>query len=75
MTTKLAIALTLVALLCGCDSRSETDQCLRADLFNQCVQALPRTSGNTGDAVRVCMVASDYQALRQIKFIKPECRP
>lgn len=77
MTIKLAIALALVALLCACDHRSTTDQCLRAELFQQCLKTShhPAYPSAQEKVIAACSTEAAYQALRPVQFVKPECRP
>jgi hypothetical protein len=78
-----AIALISVALV-GCEQNQfiapEPDQCLRAELFRQCMQALPKgperthNSNDWDEVVGECSSAAYYQSLRKIEQIKPECQ-
>lgn len=80
---KYVIALLSVALV-GCEQRKfippEPDQCLRADLFQQCMQALPKgperthNSNDWDEVVGECSRAAYYHSLRRIEHIKPECQ-
>ncbi len=75
-----ALAATLV--LAGCDVPEKdwgADQCLRIELFQQCLKALPAGPQSTqyndwNEVVAQCQNAAYYQSLRKQEFIKKECR-
>lgn len=55
------------------------DQCLRSDLFKQCLSLLPAGPAATkyndwDEVVSACGNQAYYQALRVQKFVKAECR-
>lgn len=69
------------ALMTGCESRIEAkpDQCLRRELFKECMAALPAgpvaTKYNDWDeVVQECDSGAYYKSLRAPAVIKPECR-
>ena len=75
--------LLIVALtsLIGCSSEVTwgPDQCLRADLFQQCLKSLPAGPGSTkyndwDEVVKECEAAAYRQSLRNLIVIKPECK-
>jgi len=80
--TKIALMLCSVTLLAACEPSSEhssPDQCLRAQLFQQCLKALPAGPQSTKDndwdeVVRSCDSVAFYQSYRARKLITPECR-
>ena len=76
----------LIALaLCGCYDRpdipapkSDYDQCLRAELFQQCLRLAPAgpVSSHYNDWAEViseCQSAASRNSVRAIEQIKPEC--
>ena len=71
------------ALLTGCDaSSSAPDQCLRQEIFKQCVANLPEgpthlnAAGNDWrEVIHQCDSAAYLQSIRIKNIIKPECRP
>lgn len=55
------------------------DQCMRRDLFTQCMKTVPAgpTSVKYNDweeVVSACENAAYYQSYRKVEFVKPECR-
>jgi hypothetical protein len=72
-------------LLTGCDAVKEADptshdQCLRREIFIQCLQTVPKgpevTHNNAWDGVvEACESSAWYQSQRRQSNIKPECRP
>lgn len=76
----LAILVALSLCSCGVDAQDEAfDQCLRVELFERCMKAIPpgptTTEYNDWDeVVASCDNASYYQSLRPAWSIKPECR-
>lgn len=85
-------ALIVVLLLSGCDQpvagvdrpRYETqanDQCLRRELFKECMAALPKgperihNSNDWSEVVDECDSFAQRTSVRQYSTIKPECRP
>lgn len=75
-------ASVLAAVLCGCDTQEPivTDQCLRTELFRQCLAAIPKGPDRVGAAandwqevVEECGSQSKYQSLRKKAYVKPEC--
>lgn len=70
-------------LLSGCNQEPNNgpDQCLRQEIFKQCVANIPKgpthltATGNDWDEViSACQSASYYQSIRVKSTIKPECR-
>lgn len=78
------LILPLALLLAGCEINTAPtpmpDQCLRAQLFDQCMKNIPkgpeRTAGSNDwdEVVDSCQQASYYQPLRAAESIKKECR-
>jgi hypothetical protein len=73
--------LLILATLSGCSSEigPHVDQCMRRDIFQQCLQALPAgptaTMYNDWDeVVAKCDDAAYYQSLRARSQIKQECQ-
>jgi len=83
--TKLLLACGVI-LMAGCtyDDPPEKrqwaiDQCVRAELFKQCMTLLPAGPQSTkyndwDDVVESCNDVSRVQAARRIEFVKPECQ-
>lgn len=71
------------ALLTGCEvSSSAPDQCLRQEIFKQCVANLPKgpthltAAGNDwSEVIQQCDSTAYLQSIRIKNTIKPECRP
>lgn len=74
--------LSLAFVLSGCnETNNGPDQCLRQEIFKQCVANIPKgpthltASGNDWDEViSQCESAAYYQSMRIKSIIKPECR-
>ncbi len=73
------------ALLVGCgplpESKmpSQSDQCMRAELFQACLKALPAGPASTqyndwDEVVDSCSSNAYYTSMRKTTLIKPECR-
>lgn len=78
----IAGASLLTAGLGGCANPDPqmADQCMRREIFQQCMKALPAgpkaTMYNDWDeVVAKCEDAAYYQSLRRTSQVKPECRP
>lgn len=72
-----------VVLLFGCEkiaeNRMESDQCLRATLFKECLSLVPAGPQSTqyndwSEVISECADAAYYQSLRTKSQIKKECR-
>lgn len=70
----------LLLVLCGCDigDVSQEDQCLRREIFTQCLNQVPLgpSSALYNDWDKVigqCESAAYYQSRRKKSMIKPEC--
>lgn len=69
-------------LLSGCNQEAGgPDQCLRQEIFKQCVANIPKgpthltAAGNDwGEVISACQSAAYYQSIRINRTIKPECR-
>lgn len=70
------------AILCGCEPlpapTTAIDQCMRHEIFKQCMNLLPAgpqaTKYNDWDeVVAECDTTAYRQSERLIKYIKPEC--
>ena len=68
-TRALIIALALLGLS-ACD-QSSVDQCMRREIFTQCMANQPKGT----EAVEACDSSAYYQSKRRAEYIKPECRP
>lgn len=76
----------LALLLAGCDMspppvspKKSFDQCLRATLFQRCMQLLPAGPDHTryndwSEVVDACEEAAKWQSMRFEAYVKPECR-
>lgn len=81
-TTTLIAASLLTAGLGGCDMPehpSTVDQCMRREIFTQCMAALPAgplaTKYNDwAEVVIECESAAIWQSKRSEEFVKPECK-
>ena len=76
--------LLVLLALAGCDKPvadpSGMDQCLRREIFFQCLAAVPRGPENVKyndweEVVSTCGQQAQYQSYRRQAIIKPECRP
>lgn len=73
-----AAMLSLVFLSVGCTETTGTDQCLRREIFMQCMKSLPagpvETKYNDWDeVVAECATVSYYQSLRVKSQITAQC--
>jgi hypothetical protein len=81
MTRSQFVFVVSLLVISGCGESTQTrDQCLRTELFQQCLAAVPAgpTQAHYNDwdeLVDACDTAAAYQSLRSKKFVKPECRP
>lgn len=79
---KLLTVIPIALLITGCDYPERSwgpDQCLRQELFKQCLAALPAGPVSTeyndwDEVVSKCETSSYYQSLRSTEYIKLECR-
>lgn len=82
---KLITAASLICLFvltgCGADRANQPDQCLRQEIFKQCMASLPKgpqsitAAGNDWDeVVKSCDNAAYSQSIRTTQTIKPECK-
>lgn len=78
------IIILAALMLVGCDkppqSMREVDQCLRREIFMQCLAAVPKGPESTryndwDEVVSQCGSQAYYTALRRISQIKEECMP
>ena len=81
---KIILMALAITILSGCTESMEADrvvrdQCLRREIFKECMSLLPKgptvigTSNDWDEVVSACESVAAYQALRKNKFIKPEC--
>ena len=61
------------------EDKSSNDQCLRAKLFEQCLNALPAGPQSTkyndwDEVVNQCEIAAYRHSFRKMRYIKEECR-
>lgn len=78
---KTLLLLFLLLMLVGCKDlpRTEADQCLRAKLFKDCLESLPKGPevvkyNDWDEVVEACGQQAYYQSIRLSSHIKPECR-
>ena len=78
----IAGASLLTAGLGGCKEAepSNRDQCMRREIFQECMKALPAGPKATmyndwNEVVAECESVAYYQSLRRTSQIKPECLP
>jgi hypothetical protein len=77
----IAGASLLTAGLGGCSPDPQTvDQCMRREIFQQCMKALPAGPSATkyndwDEVVAQCDSVAHYQSLRRWSRVKPECLP
>jgi hypothetical protein len=80
---KALLILLAITALTGCEQVQEPrvmrDQCMRQQIFLQCMAALPAGPQTTmyndwDEVVSECESAAAYQSLRPTQHIKPECR-
>lgn len=75
--------LVVFILFCaGCSDVDVTirDQCMRRQIFKECLAALPVgpttvVSNDWSEVVDSCESAAAYQSLRRTSQVKVECRP
>ena len=73
-----AILIAVVMILAGCDSSSKShDQCIRSEIFQQCISVVKdkNMNGKDADVIKECDTAAYYQSIRNEAVVKPECRP
>lgn len=80
MKIKLLVAFALSLSLYGCDNVpiSGIDQCIRAQLFKECLEKVPNgpdvvNFNDWSEVVSECESASQYQSVRLRTSIKQEC--
>ena len=78
----LGIAVFIAIGFSGCDNVPDhvADQCIRAQLFQQCLKTVPagpeKTKYNDWDeVVSACGEQAYYQSIRPIGNIQPSCKP
>jgi hypothetical protein len=83
---KVLLAVAQVFLLASCSPSeppappSSSDQCMRREIFQQCLAAVPRgpervaTSNDWDEVVAECETAAYRQSIRMTHTIKQECR-
>ena len=81
ITTSTLLALAFVLSGCNQEPNNGPDQCLRQEIFKQCIANVPKgpthltAAGNDWDEViSACQSAAYYQSIRIKSTIKPECR-
>lgn len=80
----IVLSVITLTLLVGCGKLPSegvytADQCMRGELFQNCLKALPAGPKTTmyndwDEVVAQCENVAYYQSKRYERFIKPECR-
>ena len=74
--------LLMVMTIAGCGDYQppSPNQCLRVELFKQCMASIPAgpvvigNDNNWGEVIGKCESSSYYQSMREYSTIPPECR-
>ena len=72
--------LLLLLFICSCDSNFPIpDQCLRREIFAECMKSLPLSPTTTkyndwNEVVEACENVAYYQSRRAPEMIKAECK-
>lgn len=81
LITVSALACLFMLLGCSVERTNQPDQCLRQEIFKQCMASLPKgpqsitAAGNDWDeVVKSCDSTAYYQSIRTTQTIKPECK-
>lgn len=79
--------LVMMVVLVGCEEKkpptdpTDLDQCIRREIFMQCLAAVPKgperisDSNDWAEVIDECASAATYQSYRRRSKIKEECRP
>ena len=75
----LVVASAVIVSACSEVRTFGPDQCLRAEIFQQCLAAVPAGPQTThyndwSEVVQACSNTAYYQSLRSAEQIKAECR-
>lgn len=78
---KIFIIISLVFLVCGCSEKptdTVVDQCLRQQIFSECLKTVPPGPTTTkyndwDDVVDSCGNQAYYNSLRTRSFVDPKC--
>lgn len=78
-----AVAIVAAWLIVGCSGKdvSVNDQCMRREIFKECMAGLPKgpthigTSNDWDEVVRECEHSAYYESMRKKDQVKMECRP
>lgn len=70
----------ILSTLAGCSEQSVPDQCMRRQIFKECMAALPvgpsaTVNNDWSEVVSECQDTAYYQSIRKPSQIKQECRP
>lgn len=74
------LLLMVIVNLVGCDSQTKSyDQCLRKELFFQCLKEIPEgpkatVTNDWSEVISQCGSEVAYLAIKYTNQIKPECR-
>lgn len=83
MRTVLIAVAVLILSACGDPTpmpKYDIDQCMRREIFQQCLQALPKgpehvsNSNDWAEVVEACESAAHDQSFRIAGHVKPECK-
>lgn len=77
---KYIIYIVVCSCIVGCGEKSAPDQCLRRDLFQQCLQSLPAGPSSTkyndwDEVVEQCEQSAWMQSIRKLSSISDDCQP
>jgi hypothetical protein len=64
-----------VVVVSSCENNDIIDQCLRREIYKECMDAAPKDKEPWSKIMDKCSRLSEYQSLRQLAQVKPECRP
>ena len=76
----MTILIFTLILLSGCASeRSSANQCLRREMFKECLQLIPEGPNKTkyndwDEVIAQCSTTAYYQSLRKTRSIPLECK-
>lgn len=76
----LILSASLIVAGCSDEMRTDPDQCLRVELFRECMRSVPAGPVSTkyndwSEVVSECGSQSYYQSRRNRALIAEECRP
>ena len=82
MTLKTLFLAVVISVLAGCENNDiqKPDQCLRREIFKECMKLLPNGPSHVkyndwDEVVKACGEVSYYQSIRRLSMIPEKCRP